>query len=304
MDEGSASEGTRRELKRVPRRRPGRWVVALLTLLAASIVADILVERPQWEWPVVWRYLFAPIVLTGVVHTLELTVLAGIFGLIFGLAIALMRLSDDPLLRLVSGLYIWFNRAVPVLVTLLFIFFLAALVPDISIGIPFGPQFASYPTNKLISQFTAAVLGLIIIEAAYIAEIIRGGILSVASGQTEAARALGMTRPLAFRRIILPQAVRVMVPALGNQIISLFKNTSIVSVIGYSELLATVQSIYTQSYQTIPLLTVACIWYLFLSSVAMIGQRKLEQKFGRGYAAIPSDANDWSLRRVLRQSEP
>lgn len=276
-------------MKFIRRRRPGRWIAAAITALAAAGVIEVLVTRPQWEWPVVWQYLFAPAVLRGLVNTLELTFIAMIFGLIFGLAVALMRLSHNPVLRLTSGLYIWFNRAVPVLVTLLFIFFLAALIPTISIGIPYGPQFATYPTNKLISQFTAAALGLIFIEAAYIAEIIRGGVLSVPRGQAEAARTLGMTEALLFRRIVLPQAIRVMVPALGNQFISLFKNTSIVSVIGYSELLTTVQSIYTQTYRTIPLLTVACIWYLSLASLAMLGQRWLELRYGRGFEASPSE---------------
>lgn len=291
-------------MKLIRRRRPGRWIAAAITALAAAGFIEVLVTRPQWEWPVVWQYLFAPVILRGLANTLELTLIAMVFGLAFGLVVALMRLSDNPILRLVSGLYIWFNRAVPVLVTLLFIFFLAALIPVISIGVPYGPQIASYPTNKLISQFTAAALGLIFIEAAYIAEIIRGGILSVARGQAEAARTLGMTEALLFRRIVLPQAIRVMVPALGNQFISLFKNTSIVSVIGYSELLTTVQSIYTQNYRTIPLLTVACIWYLSLASLAMIGQRWLEQKYGRGFEAAPTSDGAWSMERLLKRIEP
>ncbi|MCC6777445.1 MAG: amino acid ABC transporter permease [Hyphomicrobiales bacterium] len=281
----------------VRRRRPGRWVaVAVAALLAVGFV-DVLLTRPQWEWSTVWRYLFAPVVLRGLANTIQLTFIAMFFGLVFGLVVALMRLSGSPVLRAMSGIYIWFNRAVPVLVTLLFIFFLAALVPTISFGVPYGPQFVSYPTNQLISQFTAAALGLIFIEAAYIAEIIRGGILSVPRGQAEAARSVGMTEPQLFRRVVLPQAIRVMVPALGNQFISLFKNTSIVSVIGYSELLATVQAIYTQTYQTIPLLTVACIWYLSLASLAMVGQGWLERRFGRGFEASPTISGA-ALRRM------
>lgn len=272
----------------VRHRHPGRWVAVLVAVLAAAGFVDLLLTRPQWEWPTVWQYLFAPLVLRGLANTIELTFIAMFFGLVLGLVVALMRMSDNPVLRLTSGLYIWFNRAVPVLVTLLFIFFLAALVPTISLGIPYGPQFVTYPTNMLISQFTAAALGLIFIEAAYIAEIIRGGILSVPRGQAEAARSVGMTEPQVLRRIVLPQAIRVMVPALGNQFISLFKNTSIVSVIGYAELLTTVQAIYTQTYRTIPLLTVACIWYLSLASLAMVGQGWLERRFGRGFEASPA----------------
>lgn len=291
------------QMRIVRRRRPGRWIAVVAAVLAAAGVVDLLVSRPQWEWPTVWRYLFDPVVIQGLVNTIQLTIIAMVFGLAFGLVVALMRLSDNPVLRLTSGIYIWFNRAVPVLVTLLFIFFLAALLPTISIGIPWGPQLASYPTNVLISQFTAAVLALIFIEAAYVAEIIRGGILSVPRGQLEAARSVGMTEPQVFRRIVLPQAIRVMVPALGNQFISLFKNTSIVSVIGYSELLATVQTIYTQNYRTIPLLTVACIWYLSLASLAMVGQGWLERRFGRGYDASPA-ATGSSMPRVAEVPTP
>jgi polar amino acid transport system permease protein len=221
-------------------------------------------------------------------RTIQLTLVAFVLGLCLGLIVALMRMSKDPVLRWVAGVFLWFNRAVPVLVTLLFIFFLAALVPEIGFGIPFtGPIFWAVDTNLLISQFTAAVIGLVLIEGAYKAEIIRGGIMSVPTGQTEAAKSLGMTQGLYMRRIVLPQAVRIMVPAMGNQFISLFKSTSIVSVIGYSELLTTVQLIYNRTYQTIPLLVVACIWYLSLASLAMYGQRKLEQRFGRGFDADP-----------------
>ncbi|MBI4048392.1 MAG: amino acid ABC transporter permease [Devosia nanyangense] len=283
-------------MRMVPRRHPERLVTAGVALLALALLIQLFVTSPRWEWPVVWEYLFSPPILLGVARTIQLTLVAFVLGLALGLIVALMRMSQDPVLRFVAGIFLWFNRAVPVLVTLLFIFFLAALVPEIGFGIPFtGPIFFAVDTNLLISQFTAAVIGLVLIEGAYKAEIIRGGIMSVHVGQTEAAKSLGMTRGLYMRRIILPQAVRVMVPAMGNQFISLFKSTSIVSVIGYSELLTTVQLIYNRTYQTIPLLVVACIWYLSLASLAMYGQRKLEQRFGRGFDADPVPAkSSWA----------
>lgn len=285
----------------VPRRHPMRYVTAGVTVFFLLLLIELFLTSPRWEWHVVWEYLFSPPILMGVGRTIQLTLVAFVLGLALGMIVAAMRMSRDPLLRAVAGVFLWFTRAIPVLVTLLFIFFLAALVPRIGIHIPFGPTLISWDTNQLISQFTAAVIGLVLIEGAYKAEIIRSGIMSVPVGQTEAAKSLGMTDFGYMRRIILPQAIRIIVPPMGNQFISLFKATSIVSVIGYSELLTTVQLIYNRTYQTIPLLVVACIWYLVLASIAMYGQRKLEQRFGRGFDADPaprrSGVADFILRR-------
>jgi polar amino acid transport system permease protein len=167
-------------------------------------------------------------------------------------------------------------------VQLLFWNFIAALYPKIGIGIPFGPEFFSIDANKAITPFVAAILGLGLNEGAYMSEIVRAGILSVDEGQTDAAHALGMTRLQAMRRIVLPQAMRIIIPPTGNETISMLKTSSLVSVIAYTELLYTVQLIYAQNYKQIPLLLVASLWYLLVTTLLSIGQYYLERRFGRG----------------------
>jgi polar amino acid transport system permease protein len=178
--------------------------------------------------------------------------------------------------------YIWFFRGTPVITQLIFWNFLAALFPTLGLGIPFGPELATFDTNVLINQFTACLLGLGLNEAAYMSEIVRGGLNSVDHGQTEAAGALGMSRAQTLRRIVLPQAMRVIIPPTGNETISMLKTTSLVVVIGYFELQTAVQSIYSRNFQTIPLLIVAAAWYLVLTSVLSVGQSYLERYYGRG----------------------
>jgi polar amino acid transport system permease protein len=198
--------------------------------------------------------------------------------------LAVMRLSDNPLLSGSSWLYIWFFRGTPVLVQLLVWFNLAFLYPKISFGIPFGPSWVSANANSLITPLTAAILGLGLNEGAYMAEIVRAGILSVEHGQTEAAQALGMSRGLTLRRIILPQAMRVIIPPTGNETISMLKTSSLASVITVTELLYAVQLIYSVNFKTIPLLIVASIWYLILTSLLTVGQFYVERRFARGSA--------------------
>jgi polar amino acid transport system permease protein len=195
-----------------------------------------------------------------------------------------MRLSPNPLVGGASWVYIWFFRGTPVLVQLLFWNFVGALYPKISIGIPFGPEFFSFSANTAITPFVAAILGLGLNEGAYMAEIVRAGILSVDEGQTDAAHALGMTRLQTMRRIVLPQAMRVIIPPTGNETISMLKTTSLVSVIAVTDLLYSVELIYAVNYRTIPLLIVASIWYLIVTTVLSFGQYYLERYFGRGAA--------------------
>jgi len=267
----------------VPRRHVDRWIAGVIFAFVAYVVVDLLVTNPRWQWEVVGQYLFSPDVIAGLGKTVLLTVVSGITGLLMGGIVAWFRMSANPVLRWAGAIYIWVIRAIPALVILLFIFFAAALVPIFSIGIPhLGRPLISFDTNALISQFTAAIAGLTIIQGAYVGEIYRGGILSVDRGQYDAATAIGMSRTKAMFRIILPQAVRVIIPPLGNELITLFKNTSLVFVIGYTELLTTVQLIYSQTYQTIPLLVVACVWYLVITSLGMVGQHFLEKRFARG----------------------
>jgi polar amino acid transport system permease protein len=269
-------------IKAVPVRRPGRWAaVAVLAVLAAMFVHTVL-TNDRFRWDVVGRYLFAPPVLNGLRNTLVLTVLAMLIGIVGGIALAVMRLSPNPVLSSVAAGYIWLFRGTPQIAQLLFWNFLAALYPRLSLGVPFGPEFVSFDTNQLINQFTACLLGLGLNEAAYMAEIVRGGLQSVDHGQSEAAGALGMSRSQTLRRIVLPQAMRVIIPPTGNETISMLKTTSLVVVIGYFELLTSVQRIYSVNFQTIPLLIVAAIWYLALTSVLSVVQGFIERRYGRG----------------------
>jgi polar amino acid transport system permease protein len=196
--------------------------------------------------------------------------------------LAVMRLSPNPLVSSSSWVYIWFFRGTPVLVQLLFWNFIAALYPHIAIGIPFGPEFFSIDANKAITPFVAAILGLGLNEGAYMSEIVRAGILSVDEGQTDAAHALGMTRLQTMRRIVLPQAMRVIIPPTGNETISMLKTTSIASVIAVGDLFTQVQLIYGGNLQQIPLLVVASIWYLVLTSLLSVAQYFIERRYSRG----------------------
>jgi polar amino acid transport system permease protein len=215
--------------------------------------------------------------------TLELTVIAMVIGIALGVVLAVMRLSSNPMVSGVSWLYVWFVRGTPVLVQLLFWSFISALYPHVSLGVPFGgPEILGGSANTVITPIVAAILGLGLNEGAYMAEIVRAGILSVDEGQEEAAQALGMTRLQTLRRIVLPQAMRVIIPPTGNETISMLKTTSLVSVIAVTDLLYAVQLIYSQSFQQIPLLIVACIWYLVFTTLLSIGQYFIERHYGRG----------------------
>ncbi|MFC0529386.1 amino acid ABC transporter permease [Phytohabitans kaempferiae] len=266
----------------VPRRHPWRWVLAGLLLLLVVMIVEGLVTNPAMRWDVVAEYLFAEPVLEGLVMTLQITVLAMVIGIVLGGILAIMRLSGNPVLVAVSVAYSALFRSIPVLVQLLFWFFLSAVLPTIGLGIPFGPVFVETETNSLISRFGAALLGLGLAEAAYMAEIIRAGLLSVPRGQSEAAAALGMAPGRALRRIVLPQAMRFIVPPTGNQAISMLKMTSLVIAISLPDLLTSVQTIYARNFLQIPLLTVACFWYLVMTGVLSIGQYFLERRFGKG----------------------
>jgi len=267
-------------IRAVPVPRPGRWVAAAIVLGVAVALVHSVATNPRFEWGVVGDYLFSDTVLRGLVLTLELTVIAMVAGVVLGVVLAVMRLSANPLVSGGSAAFIWLFRGTPVLVQLLFWNFIAALYPSL-----FGID-----ANTLITPFVAAVLGLGLNEAAYMAEIVRAGIISVDEGQTQAAHALGMTRLQTMRRIVLPQAMRVIIPPTGNETISMLKTTSLVVVIGYFELMTSVQRIYSVNFQTIPLLIVAAIWYLALTSVLSIGQGFVERRYGRGVHRGPTGA--------------
>jgi polar amino acid transport system permease protein len=268
-------EATER-IKAIPVRHTGRWIAGTLVLLLALAALYSITTNSRFEWSIVWQFFFSMRVLNGLVLTLELTVIAMAIGIFLGVVLAVMRLSPNPLVAGAAWFYIWFFRGTPVLVQIIFWFNITALYPVIGWG-----SF-TLNANALITPFIAAILALGLNEAAYMTEIVRAGILSVDEGQTEAASALGMSRLLTMRRIILPQAMRVIIPPTGNETISMLKTTSLVSVIAVTELLYSVQLIYSVNYRTIPLLLVASIWYLMVTTLLSIGQFYIERHFGRG----------------------
>ncbi|HEY6430963.1 MAG TPA: amino acid ABC transporter permease [Acetobacteraceae bacterium] len=273
----SVDQGSQQKV--VPLRHPGNWVATAIVLLLVAAVLYSVATNPAFEWPVVGQYIFDPQILAGLSRTLELTVAAMVIGLVLGTILALFRLSRNRLLSTISWVYIWFFRSVPVLVQLIFWYNFGALYSNISLHVPFGRTLFSVDTNTLITPLFAALAGLGLSQAAYTAEVIRAGIVSVPAGQNRAALALGMRRMMIYRRIILPQAMKVIIPPVGNEVISMVKNTSLVSVLALAELLYTAQLIYSRTYQTIPLLIVASLWYLAIVSVLSVGQHFLERKF-------------------------
>ena len=275
----------------VPVRHPGRWVTgAIVVLLAAMLVHTLAfswtyrggVHQPRFQWNVIGQYFATRPVFLGLEITIELTVLAMVIGISLGILFAVMRLSPNPLVSSASWLYIWFFRGTPVLVQLFFWEFISYLYPQLAVGVPFGPAFFHFSANTVVTAFSAAVIALGLNEGAYMAEIVRAGILSVDEGQTEAAHALGMTRGQTLRRIVLPQAMRVIIPPTGNETISMLKTSSLASVIGVAELLFSVQLVYARTYQIVPLLMVACIWYLIVTTILSVGQYYVERHFAKG----------------------
>jgi polar amino acid transport system permease protein len=288
--EATGHPGRPEDIRAVPVRHPWRWVAAAIVLVIAASLVRSVVTAPGFQWEAVGEYLFDHRVLAGLVVSIELTVIAMAIGIVLGVVLAVMRLSSNPLLSWTSWVYIFFFRGTPVLVQLLFWYNIAALYPKLSIGIPFGPAFVHPDANTLITAFRAGVLGLGLNEGAYMAEIVRAGIISVDEGQTDAAQSLGMTRVQTLRRIVLPQAMRVIIPPTGNETISMLKTSSLASVITVTELLYAVQLIYSVNFKPIPLLIVASIWYLVCTSVLYVGQHYLERFYGRGYSRLVDHA--------------
>jgi polar amino acid transport system permease protein len=261
---------------------PSWWIGGALVLGLAVLFIRLLVTNENLQWSVVWQYLFSAEILAGLGRTLMLTFLSMILGLIIGTVIAVMRLSRNPVFQATSWAWIWFFRGVPPLVQLVFWYNLGLLIPEVSIGIPFGPTLWSASTNSLITPLSAALLGLAFTESAYAAEMIRAGIQAINLGQTEAAATLGMTQAQTLRRIVLPQALRIIVPPIGNDTISMLKFTSLVSVLALPDLLYSAQMIYSRTYQTIPLLIVATIWYLVLSTILTLAEHYIEHRLKDG----------------------
>ena len=252
--------------------------IAGVTLLVCGL-RSVIANR-NFEWPVVGHYLFSPFILNGLIVTLLLTAAVMVIGICLGLALALLRVLGGPIIALFYSVYVWFFRGTPQLVQLLFWYNLAALYPRYYVGVPILlPNLFSGSTNELIGPLSAALLGLGLNEGAYMAEIVRAGLQAVDDGQVEAARAIGMTPAQVLRRIVLPQAISFIVPPTANQVIGMLKTTSIVSTIAVGELLYSAQIIYSRTFQTIPLLIVACFWYLIATSVLTGLQYVIERAY-------------------------
>ena len=287
-------------LKIVPRRFYGRWLSAALILLIAAFLVNAFAHG-QIEWKVVAQFMTAKVIMHGLLNTILMTIYAMAIGIVLGVIFAVMVMSPNPMLRAIAGFYIWFFRGMPLLLQLLLWFNLALVFPMIGI-----PGVFEARTVDLITPFIASLLGLGIGQGAYTAEVVRGGILSVDNGQIEAAKAIGMTRLTALRRIILPQAMRVIIPPIGNEMISMVKLTSVASVIQFSEILHNAQTIYFANARVIELLIVATVWYLVVVTVFSIGQHFLEKAFSRNQrrAVKPRAARIARIAATVQGAQP
>jgi polar amino acid transport system permease protein len=279
----SSGAGRYNHVRIVPARRPWRHVGTLVSVLIIAGAVNSVIGNPRWEWNVFAEWFLSAPVLAGLGRTLLLTALGAVFGFLLGGALALARVSNSPLMAGLSWVYIWLFRSIPLIVLLLILNNLGYLYETIRLGVPFTSiTFFSFNTTRLITPFDAAVLGLTLNQAAFAAEIIRGGILSVDQGQHEAAAALGIPRTRQTFRIVLPQAMRTILPAAFNDIIGMAKGTSNVYIVAIPELFYTVQVIFHRNLEVIPLLMVATVWYLIILTVLSIIQWQIERHFARG----------------------
>ncbi|GAA1788598.1 amino acid ABC transporter permease [Planosporangium flavigriseum] len=285
-------------IKAVPVRHPGRWAaVAVLAVLTAMFV-HVIVTNKAFKWGFIFENLFNQPVVDGLLRgTLLMTICAMAVGIALGVIIAVMRLSDNPILRSVAWVYTWFFRAVPRLVLLAVFGNLGILWSRVEFGVPFDTQLGAlfgipdlhlrvggFTSRDVFAGFFAGLLGLALSEAAYMAEIVRAGIQSVDPGQAEAAEALGLSRGQALRRIILPQAMRVIVPPTGNETIAMLKDTSLLIMVPVTyELFFQLDAIGKRTFDPFPMYTAACLWYLALTSLLLVGQYFIERHFSRGY---------------------
>ncbi|MET7981963.1 amino acid ABC transporter permease [Streptomyces sp. NPDC005281] len=267
----------------LPLRRPGRWIVTAVVLVLVAQVTHGLVTNPFYQWDRFAYWFFRPVILDGLLITLEVAFYSAVLGLLGGVLLALARLSPSPVLRAVSWVYTWLFRSVPLIVVLLFLYNFSALYRTLSVGVPFGPAFFTFDESHLATDMAVAVVGLSLNEAAYASEVVRGGILSVDQGQHEAAAALGLPKRYQFARIVFPQALRSITPNYVNQLIGLIKGTSLVFYVSLLDLFGSVQSMgSTYPGDIVPLLLVATAWYLILTSVVSVVQFYVERHYSRG----------------------
>jgi polar amino acid transport system permease protein len=264
-------------------RHPVRAILAAALILLALVVAVDAAYRPAYDWPSVGKYLFDHRVLEAMINTVQLTVFSMIIAIVLGALLAIMRLSSNGVLRTIAWFYLWVFRGTPVYVQLVFWGLIAVIYQNMSIGLPFAEPIFSWQTKAALNAFTLAIVGLALNEAAYMAEIVRAGLLSVDRGQEEAAKALGFSWWQTIWNIILPQAMKVIIPPTGNELISMLKTTSLVTAVPYSfDLYARTHDIAAETFNPIPLLIVASIWYLAITTLLMIAQHFLERRFDKG----------------------
>jgi polar amino acid transport system permease protein len=298
------------QIRAVPVRHPGRWVAAAVIAVLVAMFVHMLVTNPVFQWVFMVDNMFSAPVLRGARTTLVMTVLAMVIGVLLGVVLAVMRLSPNPVVSGAAWVYVWFFRAIPRIVLLFFVANLGALYASYELGFPFDRQlmdlfgfsgdlrFLSLDGNQIFTGFTAGLIGLALSEGAYMAEIVRAGIQSVDPGQTEAASALGMSRSTGMRRIVLPQAMRVIIPPTGNETIAMLKDTSLLIAVPVTiELNFQLRAIGSRTFQIIPMAVASILWYAALASLLMIGQHFLEKRFSRGFGARETRA-----QRAARQA--
>ena len=289
----------------MPLRHPGRWAAAAGLLVLAAMLAHNMLTNPRWQWGVIRSNLFSPPIVSGAENTIKITIFAMAIGVILGILLAVMRLSPNQVLSSAAWLFIWFFRGTPVYLQLTFWYAISSLFPTFSLGVPFGPEFVHLSANTIITPLVAGLLGLGLNEGAYYAEIVRAGILSVDHGQFEAAQSLGMRRATLMRKIVLPQAMRVIVPPTGNELNNMLKTTSLLVVVTYPELMYQTTNDAARTFEAIPFYVGACMWYLFMTTLLTIGQFYVERYYARGssYALPPTPIqrmrrNLTTLRRI------
>lgn len=289
----------------VPLRRPWRWISAIIVLAIVAWFVTTIATNPNLDFGTVGAFLFDSRIISGVWLTIFITVVAMLVSTVLSVVIAAMRLSPNPVLASVAWFYVWAFRGTPLLVQIVLWGYLGLLFDRIRLGIPFtGVEFWSIDTNTLVTPLIAGLLALTLNQAAYSSEIVRAGMVSVDEGQREAAYSLGMSPLYTFRRVLLPQAMRVIIPPMGNELISMLKNTSLLSVIAVLELYTQASIISSSNLKQVELLIVVSVWYLFMTSLLSIPQYYLERRFGRGSSRNLPPTPFQRLRAALNKRKP
>jgi polar amino acid transport system permease protein len=300
---GGPAAGSRPEaIKAIPVRHWGRWISAIIVVYLVVALAYSFIKSPTVDWPTVFNYMLKPLTLRALTITIELTFVTMVVGAAGGTILAIMRLSDNAVLSWIAWVYIWFFRGTPVYVQIILWGNIGVLYNTLYVGLPFTGIVVAHGSSGLLVNhlMVVAILALGLNEAAYAAELVRAGIISVEAGQTEAATSLGMSPLLVTRRIVLPQAMRVIIPTMGNETISMLKTTSLLAVLGGGiELFGRLQNIYAQTFQVMPLLVVASAWYLIVTSLLTLGQTRLEGHFGKGFGTQETEAAE---KRAARRA--